>query len=89
MELFTNTQMTVLATGGYGRVTFRVLLPTCTGDGNGMVARAGLPLQDMVVNSTQPVFMVLVVVTEGARERAIALPIRRGSIHGALRSFGI
>jgi succinate dehydrogenase/fumarate reductase flavoprotein subunit len=39
---------TVLATGGYGRAYFSCTSAhTCTGDGNAMVARAGLPLQDM------------------------------------------
>ncbi|CAG8565511.1 16907_t:CDS:2, partial [Acaulospora colombiana] len=39
---------TVLATGGYGRTYFSCTSAhTCTGDGNAMVARAGLPLQDM------------------------------------------
>ncbi|UCC14216.1 MAG: succinate dehydrogenase flavoprotein subunit [Gammaproteobacteria bacterium] len=42
------SQMTVLATGGYGRAYFSCTSAhTCTGDGNGMVSRAGLPLQDM------------------------------------------
>ena len=37
---------TVLATGGYGRAYFSCTSAhTCTGDGNAMVARAGLPLQ--------------------------------------------
>ncbi len=40
--------ITVLATGGYGRVYFSsTSAHTCTGDGNAMVLRAGLPLQDM------------------------------------------
>lgn len=39
---------TVLATGGYGRAYFSCTSAhTCTGDGNAMVARAGLPLQDL------------------------------------------
>ena len=39
---------TVLATGGYGRVYFSCTAAhTCTGDGNAMVLRAGLPLEDM------------------------------------------
>lgn len=38
---------TVLATGGYGRSYFSCTSAhTCTGDGNAMVTRAGLPLQD-------------------------------------------
>ncbi|HAK64230.1 MAG TPA: succinate dehydrogenase/fumarate reductase flavoprotein subunit, partial [Alphaproteobacteria bacterium] len=41
-------KMTVLATGGYGRTYFSCTSAhTCTGDGNGMALRAGLPLQDM------------------------------------------
>nr|HPQ96873.1 FAD-binding protein [Thiolinea sp.] len=41
-------QTVVLATGGYGRAYFTATSAhTCTGDGNGMVTRAGLPLQDM------------------------------------------
>ena len=39
---------TILATGGYGRAYFSCTSAhTCTGDGNAMVLRAGLPLQDM------------------------------------------
>lgn len=39
---------TVLATGGYGRAYFSCTSAhTCSGDGAGMVARAGLPLQDL------------------------------------------
>ena len=41
-------QAVVLATGGYGRVYYSATSAhTCTGDGNAMVLRAGLPLQDM------------------------------------------
>ena len=41
-------QMVVLATGGYGRAFLSCTSAhTCTGDGNGMVLRAGLPCQDM------------------------------------------
>ncbi|MDB5464983.1 MAG: sdhA, partial [Phenylobacterium sp.] len=41
-------QLVILATGGYGRAYFSCTSAhTCTGDGNGMVLRAGLPLQDM------------------------------------------
>ena len=46
---------TVLATGGYGRSYFSATSAhTCTGDGNGMVARAGLPLQGMELSSSTP-----------------------------------
>jgi succinate dehydrogenase/fumarate reductase flavoprotein subunit len=39
---------TILATGGYGRAYFSATSAhTCTGDGNGMAARAGIPLQDL------------------------------------------
>ena len=42
------SHIVVLATGGYGRAYFSATSAhTCTGDGNGMVLRAGLPLQDM------------------------------------------
>ncbi len=42
------SQAVVLATGGYGQVYFTATSAhTCTGDGNAMVLRAGLPLQDM------------------------------------------
>lgn len=44
---------TILATGGYGRAYFSATSAhTCTGDGGGMVARAGLPLQ--VINLLLP-----------------------------------
>jgi succinate dehydrogenase / fumarate reductase flavoprotein subunit len=47
LHLFT-AQMTVMATGGYGRGYFSCTSAhTVTGDGNAMVLRAGLPLQDM------------------------------------------
>lgn len=43
-----NSHITIIATGGYGRVFFSTTAAhTCTGDGNGMVVRAGFPLQDM------------------------------------------
>ena len=43
-----SAKMVVLATGGYGRAYFSATSAhTCTGDGAGMTARAGLPLQDM------------------------------------------
>ena len=45
-------QTTVLATGGYGRAYFSATSAhTCTGDGNAMALRAGLPLQDMDVRA--------------------------------------
>ena len=60
----------VIATGGYGRAFFSATSAhTCTGDGNGMVARAGLPLQDMEFVQFHPtgVYGAGVLITEGAR----------------------
>ncbi|MFL6843634.1 MAG: succinate dehydrogenase flavoprotein subunit [Allosphingosinicella sp.] len=60
----------VLATGGYGRVYFTATSAhTCTGDGNGMVLRAGLPLQDMEFVQFHPtgIYGAGVLITEGAR----------------------
>ena len=62
--------MTVLATGGYGRSYFSCTSAhTCTGDGNAMVARAGLPLQDMEFIQFHPtgVYGAGMLITEGAR----------------------
>ncbi|HVX71976.1 MAG TPA: succinate dehydrogenase flavoprotein subunit [Devosia sp.] len=64
------SKLTVLATGGYGRSYFSATSAhTCTGDGNGMVARAGLPLQDMEFVQFHPtgVYGAGVLITEGAR----------------------
>lgn len=61
---------TVLATGGYGRAYFSATSAhTCTGDGGGMVARAGLPLQDMEFVQFHPtgIYGAGVLITEGAR----------------------
>ncbi|HWK87358.1 MAG TPA: succinate dehydrogenase flavoprotein subunit [Xanthobacteraceae bacterium] len=63
-------QQTVLATGGYGRAYFSCTSAhTCTGDGGGMVLRAGLPLQDMEFVQFHPtgVYGAGVLITEGAR----------------------
>jgi succinate dehydrogenase / fumarate reductase flavoprotein subunit len=60
----------VLATGGYGRAYFSATSAhTCTGDGGGMVARAGLPLQDMEFVQFHPtgIFGAGVLITEGVR----------------------
>ena len=60
----------VLATGGYGRVYFSCTSAhTCTGDGNAMVLRAGLALQDMEFVQFHPtgIYGVGVLITEGAR----------------------
>lgn len=63
-------KLVVLATGGYGRSYFSATSAhTCTGDGNGMVARAGLPLQDMEFVQFHPtgIYGAGVLITEGAR----------------------
>ncbi|MGI8704428.1 MAG: succinate dehydrogenase flavoprotein subunit [Sphingomicrobium sp.] len=63
-------QAVVLATGGYGRTYFSATSAhTSTGDGNAMVLRAGLPLQDMEFVQFHPtgVYGVGVLITEGAR----------------------
>ena len=63
-------QTTVLATGGYGRAYFSCTSAhTCTGDGNGMVARAGLALQDHEFVQFHPTGMYGsgCLITEGAR----------------------
>ncbi|WP_101065654.1 succinate dehydrogenase flavoprotein subunit [Roseovarius salinarum] len=65
-----NAKMVVLATGGYGRAYFSATSAhTCTGDGGGMVARAGLPLQDMEFVQFHPtgIFGSGCLITEGAR----------------------
>jgi succinate dehydrogenase / fumarate reductase flavoprotein subunit len=65
-----SAKMTVLATGGYGRAYFSATSAhTCTGDGNGMVARAGLPLQDMEFVQFHPtgIYGAGCLITEGAR----------------------
>ena len=60
----------VLATGGYGRAYFSATSAhTCTGDGNGMVLRAGLPLQDMEFIQFHPtgIYGSGCLITEGVR----------------------
>ncbi len=62
--------LTILATGGYGRCYLSCTSAhTCTGDGNGMVLRAGLPLQDMEFVQFHPtgVYGAGVLITEGVR----------------------
>src|ERR1700722_1716692 len=63
-------QMVVLATGGYGRTYLSCTSAhTCTGDGGGMVLRAGLPCQDMEFVQFHPtgIFPAGCLITEGAR----------------------
>ncbi|MEM9344144.1 MAG: succinate dehydrogenase flavoprotein subunit [Pseudomonadota bacterium] len=69
MHVF-NAKMTVLATGGYGRAYFSCTSAhTCTGDGNAMVLRAGLPLQDMEFIQFHPtgIYGAGCLITEGSR----------------------
>ena len=64
------SQSVVLATGGYGRAYFSATSAhTCTGDGGGMVLRAGLPLQDLEFVQFHPtgIYGAGVLITEGAR----------------------
>ncbi len=65
-----NAKLVILATGGYGRTYFSCTSAhTCTGDGNAMVARAGLPLQDMEFVQFHPtgIYGAGCLITEGAR----------------------
>jgi succinate dehydrogenase / fumarate reductase flavoprotein subunit len=60
----------ILATGGYGRAYFSCTSAhTCTGDGNAMVLRAGLPLQDMEFVQFHPtgIYGAGCLITEGVR----------------------
>jgi succinate dehydrogenase / fumarate reductase flavoprotein subunit len=62
--------MTILATGGYGRAYFSATSAhTCTGDGNAMVLRAGLPLEDMEFVQFHPtgIYGSGCLITEGSR----------------------
>ena len=62
--------MVVMATGGYGRAYFSCTSAhACTGDGNGMVLRAGLPLQDMEFVQFHPtgIYGAGMLITEGSR----------------------
>jgi succinate dehydrogenase / fumarate reductase, flavoprotein subunit len=61
---------TILATGGYGRAYFSCTSAhTCTGDGGGMVLRAGIPLQDMEFVQFHPtgIYGAGCLITEGSR----------------------
>ena len=63
-------QSVVMATGGYGRVYFSCTSAhTCTGDGNAMALRAGLPLQDMEFVQFHPtgIYGAGCLITEGSR----------------------
>ena len=83
-------QLVVLATGGYGRAYFSCTSAhTCTGDGNAMVLRAGLPLQDMEFVQFHPtgIYGAGCLITEGvARRGRLPDQHRRRALHGALRA---
>ena len=64
------SKLVILATGGYGRAYFSATSAhTCTGDGNAMVLRSGLPLQDMEFVQFHPtgIYGSGCLITEGAR----------------------
>ena len=64
------SHITIVATGGYGKAYFSATSAhTCTGDGNAMVLRAGLPLQDMEFVQFHPtgIYGVGCLITEGVR----------------------
>jgi len=64
------SSLVILATGGYGRAFFSATSAhTCTGDGNAMVLRAGLPLQDMEFVQFHPtgIYGSGCLITEGSR----------------------
>ena len=69
MHLF-RAHSVIIATGGYGRSYFSCTSAhTCTGDGNGMILRAGLPLQDMEFTQFHPtgIYGAGCLITEGVR----------------------
>ena len=64
------SHQTILATGGYGRAWFSATSAhTCTGDGGGMAARAGLPMQDLEFVQFHPtgIYGAGCLITEGSR----------------------
>ena len=74
-------QSVVLATGGYGRCYYTATSAhTCTGDGGGMVLRAGLPLQDMEFVQFHPtgIYGAGCLITEGSRGEGGYLSNSRG-----------
>ncbi|HLG52562.1 MAG TPA: succinate dehydrogenase flavoprotein subunit, partial [Steroidobacteraceae bacterium] len=74
-------QATIVATGGYGRIYFTCTSAhTCTGDGGGMILRAGLPLQDMEFVQFHPtgIYGAGCLITEGVRGEGGILHNSRG-----------
>jgi len=78
----------------HGRITAARIFPaprrhTCTGDGNAMALRAGLPLQDMEFVQFHPtgIYGAGCLITEGVRgEGAVSYQQRGRAVHGALRA---
>merc|ERR1712087_311763 len=65
-----NCHRTILATGGYGRAYFSCTSAhSCTGDGTGMLARAGYPSQDLEFVQFHPtgIYGAGCLMTEGCR----------------------
>lgn len=65
-----SANQTIIATGGFGRAYYSCTLAhTCTGDGNGMVSRAGLPQEDMEFIQFHPtgIYGAGCLITEGCR----------------------
>ena len=87
-----SANMTILATGGYGRTYFSCTSAhICTGDGNAMVLRAGLPLQDMEFVQFHPTGIYPRRLPDHrrlARRRRLSGQFRRRALHGALRAVG-
>merc|ERR1712060_632815 len=72
---------TVIATGGYGRAYFSCTSAhTCTGDGNGLVARAGFPMEDLEFVQFHPtgIYGAGCLITEGSRGEGGILRNREG-----------
>ena len=71
---FRSTVRVILATGGYGRAYFSCTSAhTCTGDGNAMALRAGLPLQDLEFVQFHPtgIYGPGMLITEGSRGEGV------------------
>ena len=85
-------QNVILATGGYGRIFFSCTSAhTCTGDGGGLVLRAGLPLQDMEFMQFHPAPEIspgrLPDHGRCARRRRLSGEFRGRTLYGTLRAF--
>lgn len=82
---------TVLATGGYGRAYFSCTSAhTCSGDGNAMIARAGLPLQDLEFVQFHPtgIYGAGCLITEGAYTHKITSTVLTQLISSGSRGEG-